>query len=234
MLILGIESSAKAASAALWQDGEMLALSVQRNALTHSRTLLPMAESMLENAGLSIADVDCVAVAQGPGSFTGVRIGVATVKGLCWAAEKPAVGVSTLEAMAQLALGAGENDVICTAMDARRDQVYGALFVRENGGLRQLCPDRALAAAELAEEIRQTGRRAYVLGDGWAVMEKALAAAQLPYTVAAEPLRYQNAWGVCCAAAGKEPSGAAELLPVYLRLSQAERERQERMMKENN
>lgn len=234
MLILGIESSAKAASAALWQDGEMLALSVQRNALTHSRTLLPMAESMLENAGLSIADVDCVAVAQGPGSFTGVRIGVATVKGLCWAAEKPAIGVSTLEAMAQLALGAGENDVICTAMDARRDQVYGALFVRENGGLRQLCPDRALAAAELAEEIRQTGRRAYVLGDGWAVMEKALAAAQLPYTVAAEPLRYQNAWGVCCAAAGKEPTSAADLLPVYLRLSQAERERQERMMKENN
>lgn len=234
MLILGIESSAKAASAALWQDGEMLALSVQRTALTHSRTLLPMAESMLENAGLRIEDVDAVAVAEGPGSFTGVRIGVATVKGLCWAAEKNAIGVSTLEAMACLALGAGEDEIICAAMDARRDQVYGALFARQDGKIVRLCPDRALAAAELAGEIRQSGKRAYVLGDGWAVMEKALREADIPYTVAAEPLRYQNAWGVCCAAADKTPGSAAELQPVYLRLSQAERERQERMMKENN
>ena len=233
MLILGIESTAKAASTALWQDGEMLSLSVQRTALTHSRTLLPMAENMLENAGLSIQDVDAVAVAQGPGSFTGVRIGVATVKGLCWAAEKKAIGVSTLEAMAYLALGAAEDDVICAAMDARRAQVYGALFRMRDGKPERLCPDRAIAASELAEEIRQTGKRAYVLGDGWEVMAKALADAGIPFAVAAEPLRYQNAWGVCCAAAEKESADAAELLPVYLRLSQAERERQERLSKEN-
>ena len=234
MKLLAIDTSGPVCGVAVMNEKGICYECSTQNKLTHSVNLMPMIDEALSSSGLTLAELDRIALVTGPGSFTGVRIGVATVKGLCWAAEKPAIGVSTLEAMAQLALGAGENDVICTAMDARRDQVYGALFVRENGGLRQLCPDRALAAAELAEEIRQTGRRAYVLGDGWAVMEKALAAAQLPYTVAAEPLRYQNAWGVCCAAAGKEPSGAAELLPVYLRLSQAERERQERMMKENN
>ncbi|MDD6158313.1 MAG: tRNA (adenosine(37)-N6)-threonylcarbamoyltransferase complex dimerization subunit type 1 TsaB [Oscillospiraceae bacterium] len=232
MLILGIESTAKAASVALWRDGEMLALNYQRTALTHSRTLLPMAESMLANTGLTPEEIDCVAVAQGPGSFTGVRIGVATAKGLCWAAEKPAVGVSTLEAMAHLALGAAEGELICPAMDARRQQVYAALFEKK-GGLTRLCPDRAVDAGELAEEIRRSGRRVYVLGDGWAVMEEALKKAGVECAVAAEALRYQNAWGVCCAAAGKNPQSAETLLPIYLRLSQAERERQERLSKEN-
>lgn len=225
MLILGIESSAKAASAALWQDGEMLALSVQRTALTHSRTLLPMAESMLENAGLRIEDVDAVAVAEGPGSFTGVRIGVATVKGLCWGAEKKAIGVSTLEAMSRSVLFAAGESVICPVMDARRAQVYGAIFDADG---RRITEDAAIAAAELAEKVRALGKSALVLGDGWAVFEKALQEQAVPYTVVPEPLRYQNAWGVCLAAMDSEPIGADELLPVYLRLSQAERERQEK------
>ena len=225
MLILGLETTAAAASCALYRDGEMLALNYQRSKLTHSSTLLPMVEEMLAHAQLTIKDMDAVAVAQGPGSFTGVRIGVATVKGLCWGAEKKAVGVSTLEAMSRNAVFAVGESVICPVMDARRAQVYGAIF---DGEGKRLCEDAAIAAEELAAQVKDTGKSALVLGDGWAVFEKALQAQSIPYRVMPEPLRYQNAWGVCLAAADKEPKGADELLPVYLRLSQAERERQER------
>lgn len=227
MLILGIESSAKAASVALWRDGELLAESFQRTALTHSRTLLPMAEDLLRNAELTIHDVDCVAVAEGPGSFTGVRIGVATAKGLCWGADKKAVGVSTLEAMSHLAHAAGD-EIICCVMDARRSQVYGALFEMKDGRPCRLTEDRAIAASELAAEVKATGRRAYVLGDGWAVFEKELQVQAVPCRLAPEGQRWQRAWGVCLAAASKEAKSAGDVLPVYLRLSQAERERLER------
>ena len=230
MLILGLETTAKSASAALWRDGELLGMSLQRTALTHSETLLPMTEAMLQNCGFCIADVDCIAVAEGPGSFTGVRIGVATAKGLCWAADKSAIGVSTLEAMAYLAPDAGDA-VICPVMDARRAQVYGATFENRDGCPVRLTPDRALAAEELAREVAESGRRAYVLGDGAELFARALEKLGAAYTLAPELTRRQNAWGVCLAAAGKEPRSAEELLPVYLRLSQAERERQERMEK---
>ena len=128
MLILAMESTAKAASVALVRDGTLVALSTQCSGLTHSRTLLPMAEDLLKNADVKLSEVDRFAVAHGPGSFTGVRIGVAAVKGLAWAAEKPAVGVSTLEAMAWHGIAAGEGSLVCCAMDARRNQVYNALF----------------------------------------------------------------------------------------------------------
>ena len=118
MLILSIESSARAASVALSREGELLAMSYQRGGLTHSRTLLPMAEDLLKNTETDKNTIDAVAVACGPGSFTGIRIGVSTAKGLCWGLDKPAIGVSTLEAMAHLADCAPEDAVICPAMDA--------------------------------------------------------------------------------------------------------------------
>ena len=121
MLILAFESSARPASTALLQDGALLAQYSQCSRLTHSRTLLPMAEDMLKNTELTLDAVDLLAVAHGPGSFTGVRIGVSTVKGLAWAADKPCVGVSTLEAMAWH--GAAVGGLICPVMDARRGQV---------------------------------------------------------------------------------------------------------------
>ena len=136
MLILGLESSAKAASAAVTKDGALLGQSFQCSGLTHSRTLLPMAEDLLNNLGLRLSDLDAVAVAQGPGSFTGVRIGVATVKGLCWGADKPAIGVSSLEAMAWNGLCAPAERLVCCAMDARRNQIYNALFACANGSVR--------------------------------------------------------------------------------------------------
>ena len=230
MLILAFESSARPASVALLRDGQLLSQYTQCSQLTHSRTLLPMAEDMLKNAELTLRDVDVFAVAHGPGSFTGVRIGVSTVKGLAWALDKPCVGVSTLEAMAWHGLAAG--GVVCPVMDARRSQVYNALFEIVDGRPVRLTEDRPIALEELAEEVRRLDRPVFLVGDGAALTAAHFAAAGLPFTLAPENLRWQSAWGVAMAARDKEPGNADALLPVYLRLSQAERERQARLAAE--
>ena len=227
MLILAFESSARPASVALLRDGCLLSQYSQCSALTHSRTLLPMAEDMLKNAELTIGDVDLFAVAHGPGSFTGVRIGVSTVKGLAWAANKPCVGVSTLEAMAWHGLAAG--GVVCPVMDARRSQVYNALFEIRDGRPVRLCEDRPIALEELAPQLKELDRPAFLVGDGAAITAKYLESAGIPFRTAPENLVWQSAWGVAMAASDRTPGTADSLLPVYLRLSQAERERQERM-----
>ena len=143
MKILALESSAKAASCAVLADGELLASAWQAAGLTHSRTLLPMVEGMLKNSELTMEAMDAVAVAAGPGSFTGLRIGIAAVKGLAWAAEKPCIPVSTLEAMAW-PLAHLEGSIVC-AMDARRQQIYNAVFLADSGALERLREDRALS-----------------------------------------------------------------------------------------
>ena len=229
MLILGIESSAKAASAALCRDGELIAQYYQCAGLTHSRTLLPMAEELLHGTDTALGDLDGVAVAVGPGSFTGVRIGVAAVKGLCFGAEKPAAGVSTLEAMAWNGLAAAPGEIVCCCMDARRGQVYNALFEISDGAPARRVPDRAVTLEELAAELRGYGRAVFLTGDGAQLALGALSAAGLSCRLAPGPLLMQSAWGVCMAARGLEMQSAEKLLPVYLRLSQAERERQERL-----
>ncbi len=230
MLILAFESTAKAASCALLRDGKLLSQYTQCSGLTHSRTLLPMGEDMLKNAELTLDAVDLIAVAHGPGSFTGVRIGVSMVKGLAWAADKPCVGVSTLEAMAWHGLAAG--GLVCPVMDARRSQVYNALFRIEDGRPKRLTEDRPIALAELAEELREYEAPAFLVGDGAELSFRALTELGVPCVLAPENLRMQSAWGVAMAALDKKPGTADELLPVYLRLSQAERERQERLMRE--
>ena len=229
MLILGIESSAKAASAALCRDGELIAQYYQCAGLTHSRTLLPMAEELLHGTDTALGDLDGVAVAVGPGSFTGVRIGVAAVKGLCFGAEKPAAGVSTREAMAWNGLAAAPGEIVCCCMDARRGQVYNALFEISDGAPARLVSDRAVTLEELAAELRGYGRAVFLTGDGAQLALGALSAAGLSCRLAPGPLLMQSAWGVCMAARGREMQNAEKLLPVYLRLSQAERERQERL-----
>ena len=232
MLILALESSAKAASAAVARDGTLLDLEYRNNGLTHSVTLLPMAQTALERCGLMLRDLDAVAVSRGPGSFTGVRIGVSAAKGLCWGAEKPAIGVSTLEAMAWNAVDAKAEGVVCCAMDARRSQVYNALFRIEEGRPVRLTEDRAIGLDALADELISTEKPIFVLGDGATLCYNYLSERSIPAFLAPEELRMQNAWGVCRAAEGYEPRSAAELLPRYLRLSQAERERLERLKKE--
>ena len=230
MLILAFESSAKAASAALVRDGKLISQYSQCSGLTHSRTLLPMGEDMLKNAQLSYADVDLIAVAQGPGSFTGIRIGVSMVKGLAWALEKPCAGVSTLEAMAWHGLAAG--GLVCPVMDARRSQVYNALFRIENGRPVRLTEDRPIALEELAAQLAEYGGEPFLVGDGAELCGDYLAERGLPCRLAPENLRMQSAWGVAMAARDVPPVSAENLLPVYLRLSQAERERLERLKRE--
>ncbi len=228
MLTLALESSAKAASAALFEDGKMLALSMENCGLTHSRTLLPMAEDLLKNTGRSVRDLDRVAVAHGPGSFTGLRIGMAEAKGLCWALEIPAVGVSTLEAMACGGPDA-EGAMLCCAMDARRSQVYNALFTVKDGRPLRLTPDRAISIADLETELAGSKKPWMVLGDGAELCYNTLDREKVEVQLAPEPLRIQSARGVGLAAMDKPVVTADELLPVYLRLSQAERQRLERL-----
>ena len=228
MLILALESSAKAASAALCRDGVLIAQSQQCSGLTHSCTLLPMAEQMLKNTDTKLADVDAIAVARGPGSFTGIRIGVSAAKGLAFAADKPCAAVSTLEAMARNV--AHMDALVVCAMDARRSQIYNALFTSEHGRLTRRTPDRAIGLAELAEELRSEPLPLVIVGDGAVLCEKALTESGLPCRLAPPQLVMQNAMSVALCAedlarAGKLVS-AQELLPVYLRPPQAQRLRQ--------
>lgn len=227
MLTLAFESSAKAASVALCDGKKLISQTIQCSGLTHSRTLLPMAEDLLKNTETNMEDVDCFAVALGPGSFTGIRIGISTVKGLSWAAQKPCVGVSTLASMAWNGLAAG--GVICAVMDARRSEVYQAFFSAEDGHLKRLCPDRAISLSALSDELSQMNDSPFLVGDGAELTASYLRERGLPYRLAPENLRWQNAWGVAMEADGKQLIQSQELLPVYLRLSQAERERQARI-----
>ncbi len=229
MLILAMESTAKAASVALVRDGILLGQTTQLSGLTHSRTLLPMAEDLLKNTGIPLKDVDGFAVAHGPGSFTGVRIGVSAVKGLAWAAEKPACGVSTLAAMAWNGVAAGEGSLICCCMDARRSQVYNALFEVRSGRPERLCEDRAISVEALLEELRSNDWTPFLVGDGAELCAEAFRKAEFDFTLAPENLRHQSAWGVAMAAQESEFVSGDQLQPVYLRLSQAERERQARL-----
>ena len=156
MKILALETSAKAVSAAVTEDGRVLASGYQDTGLTHSRTLMPIVEHLLRNTGLTVADCDAVAVAAGPGSFTGIRIGVAAAKGLAFAADKPAAAVSTLAAMARNVAFA-DGLVIC-AMDARRSQIYNALFLAEDGALtRDPLPPGAAPSGDAERRVRRPG-----------------------------------------------------------------------------
>ena len=225
MRILALETSAKAVSAVITEDGRVLASGYQDTGLTHSRTLMPIVEHLFQNTGLSPESVDAIAVAVGPGSFTGIRIGVSAAKGLAFALDKPAVGVSTLAAMARNAAFAG--GLIVCAMDARRQQVYNALFAAEDGVLTRLTPDRAVSLADLAEELRGDPRPKTVVGDGAAMCADFLEAAGVPCRLAPPHLVMQNAMSVALEAEGQAARGglvsAQDLAPVYLRPPQAER-----------
>ena len=228
MKILALETSAKAVSAAVSEDGKILCSGYQDTGLTHSRTLMPIVEHILKNTGLTVADMDAIAVAAGPGSFTGIRIGVAAAKGLAFAADKPAVGVSTLAAMARN-VAFCDGLVVC-AMDARRQQVYNALFEAKDGQLTRLTPDRAIALEELAEELRSDPRPKTVVGDGARLCFAHLTEAGISCRLAPAHLVMQNAMSVALeaeamAAEGKLVSAQA-LEPVYLRPAQADRLRQ--------
>lgn len=228
MKLLSIESSAKAASVALTDNGRLVSQFFQASALTHSRTLLKMAEDMLSDLEMTVSDVDAVAVSIGPGSFTGIRIGVATAKGLCWGGDKPCIGVSTLEAMAHQ-LSDRKDVIIAAAMDARRSEIYNSCFLPMGDRVERLCEDRAIPISQLADEAKNSGKTYFFVGDGAELCYNAFSELGLPALLAPEPLRLQTAWGVAMAADGRQPEDASDLAPKYLRLSQAERERLQRL-----
>ena len=231
MLILAFETSAKSCSAAIHDGKSLLAESYQNSGLTHSQTLMVMAEDLLKVCGKSAADVTHLAAAAGPGSFTGIRIGVSAAKGFAWGAEKPVYGVSTLESMA-LGLGVWSG-YVCCCMDARRNQVYNAIFLVEQGKLTRISEDRAIALADLKNELAHLDGPMYLVGDGAALAHKTLSQDIPELILPPEHRQHQRAGGVALAALvamerGENADGAA-LQPNYLRLSQAERERMEKL-----
>ncbi len=235
MLLLTFETSAKAASVALFEGEKLLGESYQNTGLTHSQTLMVMAENLLKECGHTPQDVEAVAVAEGPGSFTGVRIGVAAAKGFAWGAEIPCYGVSTLEAMA-LGLGIWQG-YVCPVMDARRSQVYNALFYVNQGELRRVTGDRAIALADLKTELEALPEPIFLVGDGSVLTHNTLGTEIPRLVLPPEHKMHQRAVGVGLLALQKIAAGDSgdgnALVPNYLRLSQAERERLEKLKIDN-
>ena len=228
MKILSVDSSALVASAALCEDGKLLAEFTLNNKNTHSETLLPMIESLLSFFSLGVEDIDLFALSAGPGSFTGVRIGASTIKGLAFASNKACVGVSTLEAIAyNLRYHKG---LICPVMNARRSQVYTALFRSDGENLERLLDDTAISISELDEILSAYGEEVALAGDGYDICVEGFSKTDLRFVP--ERLRHQSAFSVAEVAYKNYLNGVqcndTELGVNYLRLSQAERERAER------
>ncbi len=235
MKVLAFDGTAKAASVALIDGERTLAAYTIDNGLTQSELLLPMAESILRATGLSFSDVGLFAVTEGPGSFTGVRIGTSLVSGIAFGRNIPCVGVSTLEALAENL--AGLRGIIVPVMDARRSQVYTATFTSDGERLTRLTPDRAISLSALAEELSAAESPIYLSGDGYRVASEALLAAGVALSPTPELLITASAVSVARVAIRKFERGEyvsdRELVPTYLRLPQAERERLERLSNEN-
>ena len=229
MKILSLECSATPCSAAIIEDGKILASDFVNVGLTHSQILMPMAEKVAQKANTSLESIDGFAITSGPGSFTGIRIGISAVKGLAAAKKKPCVAVSTLLSMAYNYIDT--DCIVCAVMDARCNQVYNAIFDIENGKITRICEDRALLCEELKEHLKEisqnTKKCVIIVGDGTNVF--------LPFVkdienimAPSEERHYQNAVSVAFAAEESFKSGNTlspqDILPVYLRLPQAERE----------
>ena len=233
LIILALDSTAEVSSVAVC-DGERLLSEITVNTgNTHSATLLPAVEQALRMAEITVNDVDVFACSTGPGSFTGVRIGAATVKGIAYGKNKPCVSVSTLEA---LAYNLKDRDgLICPVMNARRQQVYNALFESKDGELTRLCPDRAISITELDEELADKTLPVYLSGDGYEITEKGFSKTEVKPVGIRQ--RYQCGYSVAQIALKKyeknDTVSDSELAPIYLRPSQAERERQARLEAES-
>ena len=225
MKILSIECSASPASVAIIDDGKIIASSFVNIKLTHSQTLMPMIEATLKSATLSVSDIKGISVSAGPGSFTGVRIGISIAKGLATPNNLPCVPVSTLQSMAYMFLS--EDVTVCPVMDARCNQIYNALFKVKNGKVERLCEDRAILIDQLIEELKSISGKIVICGDGsdlFAGLIKDFDNIKIP----SENLKYQSAVGVGLMSYDSFVNGNTvppeSLVPIYLRLPQAERE----------
>ena len=234
MKILALDSTAIVSSVAICDDDRLLAQFTINNGNTHSETLLPMIEAALSVLKLNIDDIDLFACSAGPGSFTGVRIGAATVKGLAFDRSKPCAPVSSLDSLAHNLLYA--DGIVCPVMNARRSQLYNALFLCEGGKLTRLCEDRLISVFELEEELKNySDKKIFLTGDGYGIAKSAFTQIKAEDTPTIN--QYQSAYSVALSAiemAKRELLATdIELSPIYLRASQAERERLERLQKES-
>lgn len=232
MNIFGIDTCCMAATAAVLSDDRLASQIVQNNKRTHSQKIMPMIEFMLKEAEIELSDIDCFAAAVGPGSFTGVRIGVATVKALAHMTGKPCVAVSTLHALANNV--AHFDGIICPILDARRGQVYNALF--RGGDMSRITEDRACSVEELCRELAETEEKIMFLGDGVSVFAEQIREALGDRAVFAQRMQRMNLAASVAEIGGEklalgETISYSELVPEYLRLSQAERERLEKESK---
>jgi len=227
MLILGVDTSALAAGAAVLKDGKLISEAYLNTGLTHSQTLMELIDSALKNACVSFSDIDAVAVSAGPGSFTGIRIGVSAVKGLCFPENKPCCPVSTLEALANCVDIDGF--LIVPVMDARCMQVYTAVFEKTDGEIVRIIDDTPMKLEELCDVLKKYDKKIILIGDGADLSYKFLSEKGLDVRTFSEIFKFQHASGVAITAyrhynKGEKFISAAELVPSYLRLSQAERE----------
>ncbi len=227
MKILAVDTSSMVAAAAIAEDDKLICETTLNNKLTHSQTIMPIIDEVFKLSELKPSDIDVYAVSSGPGSFTGLRIGVTTVKALAHAVNKPVVGVNALEAMAYNLPFCPY--IIAPIMDARRGQVYNALYSFANGTLNEIAAPRAISLDDCLAEVIRIGKKTVFLGDGVPVFREKIKTVLGDMAVfAPQNLNAQRASAVCEAAKNKKTMNYAQLVPVYLRKSQAEREREER------
>lgn len=223
MKILSVDSSSITASVAITENGKVLAENFINNGLTHSQTLMPLVEKTINESGISVKDIDLFAVTYGPGSFTGVRIGIASVKGMADALNKKCLPISTLEAIAEPL--SNEDVIACAVMDARCNQVYTAIFNMGN----RLCEDKAVLIDELGEELKKYDKKIVFIGDGSVLCYEKLHEIIQNCDIADEKIRFVHGSSIGFVAEkkiknGEEPINSEKLVPFYLRLPQAERE----------
>lgn len=223
MLVLGIDTSATTAACAVLDSEQkrILVSGAINKKLTHSQTLMPLMDGLLKSADISFEDIDAFAITNGPGSFTGLRIGISAVKGMAFALNKPCIAISTLEALAYNLLG--QDCIACSVMDARCNQVYNAMFLIENNKITRLCEDRALFIEELQSDLENYDSKIIFVGDGAELVYSRIKGDN--YQLAETAVRFQSGTSVCLAALNNKEISAKELMPSYLRLPQAERER---------
>ena len=230
MKILSVDSSSVSASVAITENGVTLAENFINNGLTHSQTLMPMVEKTLNDANMFAKDIELFAITNGPGSFTGVRIGIASVKGMADALGKKCIVISTLEAIAEPLKN--EDSIACAVMDARCNQVYTAIF---QGGKR-LCEDKAVLIDDLGVELKNYNKKVVFIGDGSVLCYEKLKDVVTECDIADENIRYIHASSIGRIAEekvknGETPTNSAKLVPFYLRLPQAERELNNKLKK---
>lgn len=228
MKILGLDSSGLVASVAIVEDEELRGEYTVNYKKTHSQTLLPMLDEVVKMIELDLETIDAIAVSGGPGSFTGLRIGSATAKGLGLALGKPLIHVPTVDALAYNL--AGHRDLVCPLMDAKKNQTYTGLYAFDGNEMQILCEQCAVGIDEIIEKVNESQKAVVFLGDGVPVFSEYIAEhCKVPYTFAPAHMNKQRAGAVAALGMEKYKKGefetAAEHRPDYLRVSQAERER---------